>query len=151
MIKYWILIVIVFLMNCSRTYIIPDDVIKEEITTKKLNQEVNYSLISILTLPAAGILVHKVDPNIPGVSDLKWLTAINKKGDTIDVEIKPVTTFIINTKHNKKIKMLAVTAFIENGILKGKRSLFAGMPREVKIEDIESIRLYTEGSKTRKH
>ncbi|MCK4640996.1 MAG: hypothetical protein KAU06_06645, partial [Candidatus Marinimicrobia bacterium] len=71
--------------------------------------------------------------------------------EKLEVEIKPVSTFIINTKNGEKIKMLASTAFIENGKLKGKRSLLVGMPREVRIEDIKSIRLYTEGSKTRKH
>ena len=141
----------IFLMNCSKTYIVPDNIIRDEITSRKLSQEVSISLISILTLPAAGILVQKVDPNLPGVSDLKWLAAVDKNGDTLEVEIKPVSTFIINTKNGEKIKMLASTAFIENGKIKGKRSLLVGMPREVRIEDIKSIRLYTEGSKTRKH
>jgi len=73
----------------------------------------------------------------------------DRNGEMVEVEITYVSTFIIRTKSGETVKMLATSAFISDGILKGKRSSILGMAREVPIDDIASIELYTENSRTR--
>lgn len=140
------------LVSCAKTYIVPSTVVDERITRRQIRHNEQLSLISALTIPLLGATVTYVpdeEAGRPGVSDLKWLSAINKKGDTVEVEVKHSNTFIIKTTAGETVKMLAQTAFIEDGILKGKRSLLVGMAREVPLGEIAMIQMYTEIAKVR--
>ncbi len=136
--------------SCIATYTIPQNVINERITREKLSQKgQSYSLVSALSGPLLGMLVYSLEYDPKSSSGLKWLPVMTENGEMVEVEITYASTFIIRTKSGETVKMLATSAFISDGILKGKRSSILGMAREVPIDDIAGIELYTENSRTR--
>lgn len=136
-----------FFISCARTYTVPGNIVKEKITHQRLSQAgMQFGLVNLLILPL-GVLSAQVPEG--GNSGLKWLPVLDKKGDTLEVEITSASTFMIKTKSNETVKMLAMSAFIENGFLKGKRSQILGMSREISIDSISEIEVYTENSKVR--
>lgn len=146
--KIAVLLVTLLLMSCVRTYMVPQSVIDQQITREKLVHNQTVSLISVLTVPL-GVIVSEQESGRSGNSGLSWLTAIDKKGDTVEVEIDQNSQFIITTKAQETVKMYATTAFIESGVLKGRRSRIIGMAREVPLDSIGGISLYTENSNVR--
>ena len=148
--KIAVLLVALLFVSCVRTYMVPQSVIEQQITREKLVHNQTVSLISVLTLPL-GVIVSEQERGRSGNSGLNWLTAIDKKGDTVEVEIDQNSQFIITTKYQETVKMYATTAFIESGVLKGRRSRIIGMAREVPLDSIGGIALYTENSKVRPH
>jgi hypothetical protein len=146
--RYVIIVLALFCFSCVKTYTVPQEIISERITHERLSQKGNVvPLVSILTGPIIGIALLEAFPE--STSDLKWLPVITENGEMVEVEITRVSTFIIKTKSNETVKMLALSAFVQDGILKGKRSLLMGMAREIPIADIASIELYTENASTR--
>ncbi len=142
------LTLITLLFSCSKTFIVPKEILNERITNEKLSHHETVSLLNILTVPI-GVVVTEGEEGRSRFSNLEWLPVIDEDGKYLEVEINAQSTFVITTKDGQTVKMIAKSAFIENGILKGKRSIILGMAREVKIDEIEGIELYTEGSKTR--
>jgi len=142
------ILLLLVLTSCIHTYLVPQKVIKQNITKEKLSHNEKVSLVTILTLPL-GVVVRTIEPGLKSTSDLEWLPVIDKDNNLIEIKLNRTSTFIIKTKDNKKVKMLAETAFIENAYLKGRRSWILGMARQVKIGEIIEIKVYTENSKRR--
>ncbi|MDA8125154.1 MAG: hypothetical protein M0009_08220 [Deltaproteobacteria bacterium] len=142
--------VTLFCTSCITTYTIPQNVISERITREQLSQKgQSYSLVGVIAGPLLGMLAYSMEYDPKSTSGLKWLPAMTENGEMVEVEITRVSTFIIKTKSSETVKMLATTAFISDGVLKGKRSSILGMAREVPVDDIAGIELYTENSQTR--
>lgn len=143
-----ILVLSLVIVNCTGVYLVPDSTLNIEVPHRGLSVEQINNLEEIISKPYADMLIQSIEPSKRQTNDINWLTVINKMNDTLRVEITPSSLFRIYTKDGNNIGLLVCTTFVENGVLKGDKSLILGLTKHIPLAEIDSIKVLTRGSKT---
>jgi len=137
-IKLIALIGIVSLLFSCKTYTIPVDSFREQMTEPgseklrevEINNPVLYSYQNI-----------KYEAN-----SLKSIVVVDKKGNKVKLENSPKLEMRITRKNGKKNILLFDTVIVENDTLKGARSrLIQNLRREIPLSTIEKIEIQDSG------
>jgi len=129
---------ILFLLFSCKTYTIPVDSFREQMTVpgseKLRGVEINN--------PA--LYTYK---NIRyEANSLKSIIVVDKKGDKVKLENSPKLEMRITRKNGKKNILLFDTVIVENDTLKGARSrLMQNLRREIPLSDIDKIEIQDSG------
>jgi len=129
---------ILFLLFSCKTYTIPVDSFREQMTvpgSEKL-REVEINNPALYTYKNI-----KYEAN-----SLKSIVVVDKKGDKVKLENSPKLEMRITRKNGKKNILLFDTVIVENDTLKGARSrLMQNLRREIPLSDIEKIEIQDSG------
>jgi len=128
---------ILFLLFSCKTYTIPVDSFREQMTksgSEKLREvEINNPINTIKNI--------KYEAN-----SIKSITVFDKKGDKIKLENSPKLEMRITRKNGKKHILLFDTVIVKNDTLKGARSrLLQNLTREIALSDVEKIEIQDSG------
>ena len=128
---------ILFLLFSCKTYTIPVDSFREQMTksgSEKLREvEINNPINTIKNI--------KYEAN-----SIKSITVFDKKGDKIKLENSPKLEMRITRKNGKKHILLFDTVIVKNDTLKGARSrLLQNLTREIALSDVEKIEIEDSG------
>jgi len=129
---------ILFLLFSCKTYTIPVDSFREQMTVPgsekfrvvEINNPTPYTYKNI-----------KYEAN-----SLKSIVVVDKKGDKVKLGNSPKLEMRITRKNGKKNILLFDTVIVENDTLKGARSrLMQNLRREIPLSDIDKIEIQDSG------
>jgi len=129
---------ILFLLFSCKTYTIPVDSFREQMTVPgseklrgvEINNPALYTYKNI-----------KYEAN-----SIKSIVVVDKKGDKVKLENSPKLEMRITRKNGKKNILLFDTVIVENDTLKGARSrLMQNLRREIPLSDIDKIEIQDSG------
>jgi len=129
---------ILFLLFSCKTYTIPVDSFRDQMTVPgseklrvvEINNPTPYTYKNI-----------RYEAN-----SLKSIVVVDKKGDKVKLENSPKLEMRITRKNGKKNILLFDTVIVENDTLKGARSrLMQNLRREIPLSDIEKIEIQDSG------
>ena len=129
---------ILFLLFSCKTYTIPVDSFREQMTVPgseklrgvEINNPALYTYKNI-----------KYEAN-----SIKSIVVVDKKGDKVKLENSPKLEMRITRKNGKKNILLFDTVIVENDTLKGARSrLLQNLRREIPLSDIDKIEIQDSG------
>jgi hypothetical protein len=140
--KLIILMGILSLLFSCKTYTIPVDSFREQMTksgSEKLKEvEINNPTFYSSSSTKRN-LIYKAN-------SIKSIIVVDKSGNKVKLENSPKLEMRITRKDGKKYILLFDTVIVENDTLKGARSrLIQNLTREIPLGDIEKIEIQDSG------
>jgi hypothetical protein len=140
--KLIILMGILSLLFSCKTYTIPVDSFREQMTksgSEKLREvEINNPTFYSSSSTKRN-LIYKAN-------SIKSIIVVDKSGNKVKLENSPKLEMRITRKDGKKYILLFDTVIVENDTLKGARSrLIQNLTREIPLDDIEKIEIQDSG------
>jgi hypothetical protein len=129
---------IIFLLFSCKTYTIPVDSFREQMTVPGSEK------LRVVEINNPALYTYK---NIRyEANSLKSIVVVDKKGDKVKLGNSPKLKMRITRKNGKKNILLFDTVIVENDTLKGARSrLMQNLRREIPLSDIEKIEIQDSG------
>jgi len=129
---------IIFLLFSCKTYTIPVDSFREQMTVPGSEK------LRVVEINNPALYTYK---NIRyEANSLESIVVVDKKGDKVKLGNSPKLKMRITRKNGKKNILLFDTVIVENDTLKGARSrLMQNLRREIPLSDIEKIEIQDSG------
>jgi len=129
---------ILFLLFSCKTYTIPVDSFRDQMTVPGSEK------LRVVEINNPALYTYK---NIKyEANSIKSIVVVDKKGDKVKLENSPKLEMRITRKNGKKNILLFDTVIVENDTLKGARSrLLQNLRREIPLSDIDKIEIQDSG------